>query len=168
MIAIIGTVKIYLRDLGRKEKNAFLDKQALGHTLLLWMTAVRVMVYYSKASFQTGVLWNFELLHFTWVYHLQLFSLFSAQGIRKSDHIWFPVQSFILSVIISYQHTFPWVCKWCGYFEKNNGSLLELLFFWFHWPFNWGDFRGCGTPPLSPCWILKGEDYLLIRVHQCL
>ena len=65
MIAIIGTVKIYLRDLGRKEKNAFLDKQALGHTFLLWMTAVRVMVYYSKASFQTGVLRNFELLHFT-------------------------------------------------------------------------------------------------------
>ena len=59
MIAIIGTVKIYLRDLGRKGKNAFLDKQALGHTFLLWMT------YYSKASFQTGVLWNFELLHFT-------------------------------------------------------------------------------------------------------
>ena len=65
MIAVIGTVKIHLRDLRRKETNAFLDKQALGHTFLLWMTAVRFMVYYSKASFQTGVLWNFELFRFT-------------------------------------------------------------------------------------------------------
>lgn len=124
MIIIIGTVKIHLRDLRRKEKNAFLDKQALGHTFLLWMTAVRFMVYYSKASFQTGVLWNFELFRFTWVYHLQLFSLFSAQGIRGnqitsvSSAVLYPFCNNIISTYIPTSLQVMWLFwkeQWCSW-----------------------------------------------------
>lgn len=89
-------VKTHLKDL---RKNPFLDKQVLGYIFLMLMTAIKFMVYYSKASFQVEFFETLKCFHLSAI----TFGNFLCFQLRVSEEIrshLFPVNSFSLSVII--------------------------------------------------------------------